>query len=99
MEQQIDYKVRGGKLLRIEVAIEKGIITKLKLTGDFFIHPEEGITLIEQALQGVQKEEVEQELKRIIAASGMQLVGFTPHDLADALKDAGEEKPEQCPIS
>ena len=51
------YKVPNGKLLKIflEDAGEK--IISIKITGDFFMHPEENIEKLEKALAGTELNE------------------------------------------
>ena len=45
------YKVKGGKLIKVQLAKKEDRIEGIKITGDFFLHPEE---LIEQlAKQGL----------------------------------------------
>jgi lipoate---protein ligase len=55
--QHIDYKVPGGKLLRIDADIKGGkegdIIQSIRITGDFFMHPEDALERIEKALSRV----------------------------------------------
>lgn len=49
-----DYKVQGGKLLRVRLQVDAAhCITALTITGDFFMHPEEALETLEQALLGV----------------------------------------------
>jgi len=38
---RLDQKIPGGKLLRIEVEVESGIVLRALVRGDFFAHPEE----------------------------------------------------------
>ncbi|MBN1920248.1 MAG: hypothetical protein JW892_03310 [Anaerolineae bacterium] len=48
-----DYKVKGGKLLRVRLHVSEAVcITALSITGDFFMHPEEALETLEQALLG-----------------------------------------------
>lgn len=46
------YKIPEGKLVKIELEEECGRIMKIKITGDFFMHPEEMIEKLEQSLVG-----------------------------------------------
>lgn len=55
MKQAI-YKVPGGKLLKIFVQADE-VIQDIKITGDFFIYPEDSIEFIESALKGAPMEE------------------------------------------
>ncbi len=52
------YKVPNGKLLKIFLdPSEDGRIEHIKITGDFFMHPEEDIEALEMALIGADIEE------------------------------------------
>ena len=46
------YKVPNGKLLKIFLEDVDGKIASIKITGDFFMHPEENIEALESALGG-----------------------------------------------
>ena len=46
------YKVPGGKLIKISLVEDNGRIQDLKITGDFFLHPEDFIESLERALIG-----------------------------------------------
>ena len=51
-----DYKVPGGKLLRVRLALDESrtppVIHEIRLTGDFFMHPEDAIEDLEARLTG-----------------------------------------------
>lgn len=49
-EYSAEYKVLGGKLLRVHILSRDNIIKNIKITGDFFIHPEESIDELEELL-------------------------------------------------
>ncbi len=59
------YKVPNGKLLKIFLEEAEGKIVTLKITGDFFVYPEESIEELEKALLGVMRDEAS--LKAAIA--------------------------------
>lgn len=48
-----NLKVQGGKLLKCKLELENDIIRKIKITGDFFMHPEEKIEDLEKVLIGI----------------------------------------------
>ncbi len=55
-----DYKAVGGKLLRVRMTVSAGsrpVIQALRITGDFFMHPEEAIEDLEQLLTGAPLDE------------------------------------------
>ena len=45
-------KVPGGKLLRVTCETENKVIQSVKISGDFFLHPEESIVILEKNLVG-----------------------------------------------
>ncbi|MFP4423950.1 MAG: lipoate protein ligase C-terminal domain-containing protein [Candidatus Woesearchaeota archaeon] len=83
---EIDHKVPGGKLLRLEVELDKEIIGSIKLSGDFFVHPETAIAKIEGLLEGKRIDEVEDVLNNFIRKNNIELIGFDASDLAKALE-------------
>ena len=87
MIQQNSYKVPGGKLLRISWEDDGSFISKISLCGDFFIYPEDGVSLIEQALSGVPliRDEIEHAVSKTIVTHSLEVAGFTPADIATAL--------------
>lgn len=52
MEGKSITKVPGGKLLKIFLEYN-GKINKIKITGDFFLHPEESLEQLEKELIGL----------------------------------------------
>jgi len=85
MQKHIDYKVKGGKLLRIRVRLDKGTIKGIKITGDFFIYPEEGIFEIEKALKGINIKDIKDMLDKTIRSKKIRIIGFGSKDVVDAL--------------
>ncbi len=86
MIENIDYKVPNGKLLRIETELDDDIISSIKITGDFFIHPETAIVDIEKFLTGIKIKDISDKLEKFIKEKKITLIGFSPADLADALR-------------
>lgn len=83
-------KVPGGKLLRVEVEHEAGVVKRVKLTGDFFLYPEDAIGEIERSLVGCEVNEIAERVDNIASRGQAQLIGFTPQDVQDAIKLAVE---------
>ncbi|MBI4345110.1 MAG: biotin--protein ligase [Euryarchaeota archaeon] len=84
-------KVPGGKLVRVRV--EYGTtIEGVTITGDFFLHPEEGIGALEESLQGMGvgagEEAMAEALRRAAEAGGLVMVGITPEGIAKAVRGA-----------
>ncbi len=84
--QMIDYKVPGGKLLRIKAEIQDGKIDKVMILGDFFVHPEDAIEEIEKSLYGcpLNKNDILERINRIISR-GVSIIGFSAEDVAEVL--------------
>jgi lipoate-protein ligase A len=85
MNTNIVHKVPQGKMLRIEAEITDSIINNIKITGDFFIHPEGAITEIEDFLIKKNVRNIEQELNTFLDKKNIRVIGFTPADLQEAL--------------
>ena len=57
MRFDADYKVKDGKFLRAVIDVEDGFIRGIRITGDFFMHPEESLERLESMLVGVSTDE------------------------------------------
>ncbi|MEJ5311315.1 MAG: lipoate protein ligase C-terminal domain-containing protein [Anaerolineae bacterium] len=88
-----DYKAIGGKLLRVRMSVTEDnppVIQTLRITGDFFMHPEEAIEDLEQLLTGAPLEEtVLRECVQTFFAGDVQVVGADVDDFVTALLKAG----------
>ncbi len=84
-------KVPGGKLLRVEITYSERIET-VKITGDFFLHPEELLPQLETALNGISLPTeagiLACRLEAILEQHEAQLIGATAADIADTLMEA-----------
>jgi len=84
-------KVPGGKLLRIDV-VYADTIQSLKLTGDFFLHPEETLDEITAALTGfalpLDVDRATQAVETALKARDAQLIGATAEDIILTLQEA-----------
>ncbi|MBW2988051.1 hypothetical protein KY318_00950 [Candidatus Woesearchaeota archaeon] len=92
----INYKVEHGKLLRISVEFQGDRITQIRITGDFFVHPEESLFEIERLLIGKRVNEIKPVLRYFVRTKGVQLVGFSVEDLVEALNLAMVDKETQA---
>lgn len=86
-----DYKVKGGKLLRVRlwtVPESHGVpcITALSITGDFFMHPEEALETLEAALVGASltKEALSPRIEAFFAGD-VQVIGAAAEDFVRLL--------------
>jgi len=85
-KRTIIRKVPGGKMFKVEMQIENEKIIRIQITGDFFIHPEEGLELLEHKLTGCRflRNEIIEYIGEL-EEKGIQLIGFKKEDLADAI--------------
>ena len=80
------YKAKGGI---IRVSIEAGdVIKKIKITGDFFMFPEDSVASLEEALVGTSPEE--DELLKVVKDfyENVESYGIDPEDMVKAIKRA-----------
>lgn len=47
-----EYKMPGGKLVVVDVAIDRGRLAQVAVSGDFFLEPDEALDAINAALAG-----------------------------------------------
>jgi hypothetical protein len=85
--KEANYKIPGGKLVKVKLATTSEKIDKVQILGDFFMHPEETILVIEEALSGCQKDEelIEKVIKRVLTDSSTTLIGATPADFSKTI--------------
>ena len=85
----VEHKAKGG-LIKLDVKIENSKIKDLKITGDFFIYPEDSIFDFEKKLKG----KTEEESIRIIEdfLKNTETPGITLEDFKKVFKKAFEEK-------
>ncbi|MGC8497036.1 MAG: lipoate protein ligase C-terminal domain-containing protein [Thermoplasmata archaeon] len=84
MECSASYKVKGGKLIKVRLVKENGIITSTKIFGDFFIHPEESIETLEESLKNVTISDAENKIYEFFKS--VDLVGANPEDFVNTVK-------------
>ncbi|MEM2953751.1 MAG: lipoate protein ligase C-terminal domain-containing protein [Candidatus Bathyarchaeia archaeon] len=87
-----EYKVEGGKLVKAQVAMDGDKIRKVKITGDFFLHPEEVLEELEEALVGSLLDESSLAIliKGVASRKNATLLGVSPEDFAKCIVMAGK---------
>jgi lipoate-protein ligase A len=92
MKAKVSEKVAGGKLVRLELEHDASKITRAKITGDFFLHPEELLQEMEKALVGMPCASSEADLTAKISAIASfkhaEMVGFSPEVIGRLAKQA-----------
>ena len=82
-----DYKAPGGKMLRVRLTEKDGRIESAKISGDFFLIPEESLSKLEKMLEDVRLDEKELKLlvERFFRATNAQGLGVSPDDFVKAI--------------
>lgn len=79
-----------GKLLRLDVNYDDRI-EQLKITGDFFLHPEDTLEKIVSELTGValpfNKVELIIKVKFVLADNEAELIGISAEDIVNLLEE------------
>ncbi len=91
--KRLDHKVEGGKLVKILLSTKAGKIEKIKITGDFFMHPEPFIEDLENALLGLSldEEDLAVFIRDLFEKERVVLLGASPEDLARCIVMAAEK--------
>ncbi|HWQ96377.1 MAG TPA: hypothetical protein VN368_03280 [Candidatus Methylomirabilis sp.] len=91
MISHIRQKVKEGKVAKVEVEYDE-IIRNIRITGDFFMHPEDTLDKIEKSMVGLEKtvseEAITSNISRIISAEDAQMIGISPGSIAGLVKEA-----------
>ncbi|MDE1828028.1 MAG: biotin--protein ligase [Candidatus Micrarchaeota archaeon] len=88
MEGVARHKVSGGKLVTVKVSYSEKI-ERIQILGDFFLHPESSLSLIEQALIGISasstSEEIAQKIFDVVKSNSIEMIGVTPESIAQTV--------------
>ncbi len=83
-----ELKVKGGKLIKCTLELHEEKIKRIKITGDFFMYPEDAIEKLEKSLQGIQFDEEEISKKVKEALKDVELIGVAMEDFVDVILDS-----------
>jgi lipoate-protein ligase A len=86
-----EYKTPGGKLVAAQIEVQDGQLNQVRLSGDFFLEPDEALGRIEAALVGASAEEPAQGLANRVTGAlepTDTLVGFDATSVAIAVRRA-----------
>jgi len=88
-----DYKGPGGKLVRIRLTEDRGLIRQIKITGDFFLIPEESLPKLEKMLEDapIREKELRLLVDRFFRGTEAKGLGITPDDLVKAILATKQE--------
>ena len=89
-----DYKALGGKLVRVRMEENNGEITSIRISGDFFLVPEDQLSRLEKMLIGARLKENELKLliDRFFVATRAKGLGVSPEDFTKAILLATPEE-------
>jgi hypothetical protein len=84
-------KVKEGKIVKVEAEFDN-VITKLKISGDFFLHPEDVLDDIEESMLDLKRDvsfdTLVLKIHDIIKNYDAQMIGISPESLASVIKEA-----------
>ncbi|WP_433868532.1 lipoate--protein ligase family protein [Saccharopolyspora sp. CA-218241] len=86
-----EYKVPGGKLVVVDLDVVDDRLSGVRLSGDFFLEPDEALEAINGALAGASVEADAAELAALVRAAlpaGARLGGFSAEAVAVAVRRA-----------
>ena len=86
MEKTAVRKFSGGKLLKVKIQSEGGVIQEVRITGDFFVHPEDAVEEMESALRGARVTAVRGKLKERVERGEITTIGFKLDDLISMIE-------------
>jgi lipoate-protein ligase A len=86
-----DFKVPGGKLLRVEVEVESGVVLRALVRGDFFAHPEEAFEAAEAELIGLPVDRLEEAALSLFSRPPLRVFGASASDIAIVLGEAAHD--------
>ena len=92
--QEASYKIPGGKLVKVKLSVTSGKIDHVRVMGDFFLHPEETIQVIEESLIGCKEDEksIRIAIKQVLKDSEATLIGATASDFSKTIMMAWKSK-------
>ena len=81
-----EFKAPKG-VIKVELELDGDVISRISISGDFFMYPEEAIEKLEQALVGVKvvKENLMAALQRFYDSTGAQTPMVEPEHWVEAI--------------
>jgi hypothetical protein len=86
-----EFKMPGGKLIVIDLALREGCLADVQLSGDFFLEPDAALDVINATLEGQSADADEHQLAAAIRAQlapGVMMYGISPEAIAVAVRRA-----------
>lgn len=86
-----EFKVPGGKLVVVDLDVADGRLANVRLSGDFFLEPDDALPAIDAALTGLPADADARAIAAAVQAAlpeGAVLLGFSPEAIATAVRRA-----------
>jgi hypothetical protein len=80
MDGSITKRCRGGKLVKVSLRTSGGAIEEIRITGDFFTHPEGAIEALEGGLVGLRRPQIGRAVREMLGSVAL-VIGFNPEEL------------------
>ena len=84
-------KIPGGKMVRVDTTFDEKV-ESVKITGDFFLHPEETLELIVNKITGnllpLDQEKIILEIETILDQQEAQFIGANAREIVNILVEA-----------
>jgi lipoate-protein ligase A len=88
-----EYKIPGGKLVKVDFDIQNNRLTNVVLSGDFFVYPDEAYELLRASLEGMpaslSPQEMTERVRNSLAPS-VDVLGTSPDAISTAIRRALE---------
>lgn len=88
-----EYKMPGGKLVVADLEVRNGKLTRVRISGDFFLEPDSALTLIDVALEGLPADAGDKHHAEVLQAAlgpNVRMYGVSPEAIAVAVQRALE---------
>ena len=88
---QAKKKVKEGKVIKVELDCDE-LIRNVRITGDFFLHPEDILEEIEKSIVGLERNAdvwtIISSIQRALQSRDVQMIGISPESIAQLVKEA-----------
>ncbi len=89
-----EYKMPRGKLVVVDFDVVGDVIHNVRITGDFFLYPEDALAALVSGLEGAPASAGVDTYRELVAHAvpeGTEMVGFSPEGIAIATVRAQED--------
>ena len=74
-----EYKVPGGKLVVVDLDVEDDVLTNVRISGDFFLEPDEALERMTSAVEGLPAGSSAQQIQEAMDNSVLPTDVFRPN--------------------